>query len=133
MKAKYLVITLIAAALPIAALVAQDSGKNEATQNEEQNSGLTGKDQMMCKSWSEQDAELDQLVADMNSASSDKKLDAIAAVVAKLVEQQKAAHEQMTKMMRSDEKTGMNMCQMMAGMDMKAGQSENGSEHQHHH
>jgi hypothetical protein len=133
MKAKYLVITLIAAALPIAALVAQDSGKNEATQNEEQNSGLTGKDQMMCKSWSEQDAELDQLVADMNSASSDKKLDAIAAVVAKLVEQQKAAHEQMTKMMRSDEKTGMNMCQMMAGMDMKAGQSENGDEHQHHH
>ena len=127
-------IPLIAAALPIAALIAQDSGKNEATQKEEQNVSATGKDQMMCKSWSQQDAELDQLVAEMNSASSDKKLDAIGAVVAKLVEQQKATHEQMTKMMRTDEKTGMNMCRMMAGMDMKSDdQNKNGDEHQHHH
>jgi hypothetical protein len=131
MKTKYLVITLIAAALPMAALVAQDSAKKEPTQKDEQST--TGKDQMMCKSWGQQDAELDKLVAEMNSASSDQKLDAIAAVVAKLVEQRKATHEQMTKMMCSDEKTGMNMCQMMAGMDMKDGQSENGDEHQHHH
>ena len=114
--------------------MAQDSGKNETTQKEEQNLSATGKDQMMCKSWSQQDAELDQLVAEMNSASSDKKLDAVAAVVAKLVEQRKATHEQMTKMMSADEKTGMNMCRMMAGMDMKGdGQNENGDEHQHHH
>ena len=87
---------------------------------------------MMCKSWSQQDAELDQLVAEMNSASSDKKLDAIAAVVAKLVEQRKATHEQMTKMMSSDEKPGMNMCRMMTGMDMKGdGQNESGNEHHH--
>ena len=134
MKTRYLVIPLIAAALPMAGLIAQDSGKKETTQKEEQNVSAAGKDQMMCKSWSQQDAELDQLVAEMNSASSDKKLDAVAAVVAKLVEQRKATHEQMTKMMSADEKTGMNMCRMMAGMDMKGdGQNENGDEHQHHH
>jgi hypothetical protein len=43
----------------------------------------------------DQDAELDKLVAEMNSPSADKKLDAVAAVVAKLVEQRKALHEQM--------------------------------------
>jgi hypothetical protein len=37
--------------------------------------------------WKDRDAELDKLVADMNSAPSDKKSDAIAAVVTKLVEQ----------------------------------------------
>lgn len=118
----------------MAALIGQDSAKQETPQKEEQNLSTTGKDQMMCKSWSQQDAELDQLIAEMNSASSDKKLDAIAAVVAKLVEQRKATHEQMTKMMCTDEKTGINMCRMMAGMDMKGnGQNQNGDEHQHHH
>jgi hypothetical protein len=134
MKTRYLVIPLIAVALPMAGLIAQDSGKKETTQKEEQNVSAAGKDQMMCKSWSQQDAELDQLVAEMNSASSDKKLDAVAAVVAKLVEQRKATHEQMTKMMSADEKTGMNMCRMMAGMDSKTSdQNENGDEHQDHH
>jgi hypothetical protein len=114
--------------------MAQDSGKGETTQKEQQNSSATGKDQMMCKSWSQQDAELDQLVAEMNSASSDKKLDAVAAVVAKLVEQRKASHEQMTKMMSADENTGMNMCRMTAGMGAKSShQNQNGDEHQHHH
>jgi hypothetical protein len=113
MKTRYLLIPLIAAALPMVALVAQDSGKNETTQKEEQNSDMASKDQMMCKSWSQHDAELDQLVAEMNSASSDKKLDAVTAVITKLVEQRKATHEQMTKMMCADEKTGMNMCRMM--------------------
>ena len=134
MKTRYLVIPLIAVALPMAGLIAQDSGKKETTQKEEQNASPAGKDQMMCKSWSQQDAELDQLVAEMNSASSDKKLDAVAAVVAKLIEQRKATHGQMTKMMSADEKTGMNMCRMMAGMDSKTSdQNENGDEHQHHH
>ena len=133
MRTKYLVISLLAAALPMAALIAQDSGKDETTPKEEQNSGMTGKDQMMCKHWSQQDSELDRLVTEMNNAALDKKVDAIAAVVAKLVEQQKAAHEQMTKMMSADTKTEMNMCRMMC-MDMKgAEQSENGDEHQHHH
>jgi hypothetical protein len=134
MKTKYLVISLVAAALPLAGLIAEDTGNQQAAQKQEQNSSTTGKDQMECKSWNQQDAELDQLVADMNSASADKKLDAIAAVVTKLVEQRKATHEQMAKMMSSDENNGMHMCQMMMGMDMKSDEEkQNGEEHSHHH
>ena len=63
----------------------------------------------------EQDAELDKLVTEMNSAPVDKKLDAVAAVLTKLVEQRKAMHEQMQKMMSRNEKEGMGMCRMMMG------------------
>jgi hypothetical protein len=134
MKIKYLAISLIVVALPLAGLIAEDTGNKQTAQKEEQNSSMTGKDQMMCESSKQQDAELDQLVADMNSAAADKKLDAIAAVVNKLVEQRKASHEQMTKMMSADEKTGMHMCQMMMGMDMKSDdEKQNGDEHSHHH
>jgi hypothetical protein len=135
MKTKYLIISLIAAAaLPIAGIVAEDTGDKQTAQKDEQNSSMMGKDQMMCKSWSQQDAEIDKLVADMNSASPDKKLDAVAAVAAKLVEQRKATHEQMTKMMSADEKSGMHMCQMMMGMNMKSDEEkQNGEEHSHHH
>ena len=134
MKTKYLVISLIAVALPLAGLIAEDTGNKQTAQRQEQNSSTTGKDQMACKSFSQQDAELDKLVADMNSAPVDKKLDAIAAVLTKLVEQRKATHEQIANMMSADEKTGMHMCQMMMGMDMKSDQGkQNGEEHSHHH
>ena len=65
---------------------------------------MMGKGQMM-SNWKEQDAELDELVAEMNSAAS-KKLDAVAVVVTKLVEQRKAMHEQMQKMISANEKEG---------------------------
>ena len=39
----------------------------------------------------------------MNSAPADNKLDAVAAVVTKLVEQRKAMHEHMQKMMSANE------------------------------
>jgi hypothetical protein len=134
MKTKYLLILLIAAALPMAGLIAEDTGNKQAAQTQEQNSRTTGKDQMMCESFSQQDTELEKLVADMNSAPADKKLDAIAAVVTKLIEQRKAIHEQMAKMMSADEKTGMHMCEMMTGMDMKSDEGkQNGEEHSHHH
>ena len=67
---------------------------------------MMGKGQMM-SNWKEQDAELDELVAEMNSAAS-KKLDAVAVVVTKLVEQRKAMHEQMQKMISANEKEGSN-------------------------
>ena len=54
----------------------------------------------------------------MNSAPADKKLDTIVAVLNKLVEQRKAMHEQMQKMMSGNDKQGMGMCRMMMGMDM---------------
>jgi hypothetical protein len=114
MKATQLLATLIAATLPLAAIVAEDAGKTETTdQKQGQRSGMMGmkfrmgKGQMM-SNWKEQDAELDKLVAEMNSASADKKLDAVAAVVTKLVlaEQRKAMHERMQKMISANEKEG---------------------------
>ena len=92
MKATHLLATLVAATLPLAAITAEDSSKTETTdQKQEQNSDMTEMKGMMVKgqmmsNWKDQDAELDKLVAEMNSASADKKLDAVAAVVTKLVE-----------------------------------------------
>jgi len=135
MKAKNILLTVsLCAGVGLATLVAQTS-KQQSTpspspmntmdmnQKQEQNSdtmgmkGMMGKGQMM-SNWKDQDAELDKLVAEMNSASADKKLDAVAAVVTKLVEQRKSMHEQMQKMMSDNEKEGMGMCRMMMGMDM---------------
>ena len=122
MKTTELLATLIAATLPLGTIVAEDSGKTETTeQKQEQKSdatgmkGMIGKGQMICNC-KDQDAELDKLIEQMNSAAPDKKLDAIAAVVTKLVEQRKAMHEQMQKMMSTDQKEGMGMCRMMMGM-----------------
>jgi hypothetical protein len=134
MKATHLLATLVAATLPLTAITAEDSSKTETTdQKQEQNSDMTGMKGMMGKgqmmsNWKDQDAELDKLVAEMNSAPADKKLDAVAAVVTKLVEQRKAMHEQMQKMMSANEKEGMGMYRMMMGMG-----DDHGGEHSHHH
>jgi hypothetical protein len=136
MKATHILATLVAATLPLAAITAEDSSKTETTdQKQEQNSDMTGmkgmgKGQMM-SDWKDQDAELDKLVAEMNSAPADKKLDAVAAVVTKLVEQRKAMHEQMQKMMSANEKEGMAMCRMMMMMGMDMG-DDDGGHHSHH-
>jgi hypothetical protein len=136
MKTTHLLVSLIAATLPFAVIVAEDAGKTETTdQKQEQSSemikmkGMMGKGQMM-SNWKDQDAELDKLVAEMNSASADKKLDAVAAVLTKLVEQRKAMHQQMQKMMSANEKDGIGMCRMMMGMDMG---DEHGGKYSHHH
>ncbi len=133
MRATHILATLVAATLPLSVITAEDSSKDETSdQKQEQNSnmkGMMGKGQMM-SNWKDQDAELDKLVAEMNSAPADKKVDAVAAVVAKLVEQRKAMHEQMQKMMSANEKEGMRMCRMMMGMDMG---DDDGGQHSHHH
>jgi hypothetical protein len=137
-------------------VLAEDTTKPEASdQTKEQNSemkdmtgtdmgnmmGMMGMGDMM-SNWKDQDAELDKLVADINSAPSDKKVDAIAAVVTKLVEQHKAMHERMQKMMmeRGDEmlKMGrmMMMMRMMRMMDRMMGsdqESQGESGHAQHH
>ena len=128
MKTTHLLATLIAATLPLAAIVAEDSGKTETgDQMQEQNTGMMAKGQMMAN-WKEQDVELDKLVAEMNSAPADKKFDAVAAVLTKLVQQRKSMHEQMQKMMSTNQKEGMGMCRMMMGMD-KGGDHDG----EHHH
>ena len=112
MKTTNLLATLIAATLPLAAITAEDSGKTKTTDQQQEQStdmsgmkGVMGKGQMMSK-WKDQDAELDKLIDEMNSASADKKLDAVAAVLTKLVAQRKAMHEQMQKMMKKVAKGG---------------------------
>ena len=122
MKTTHLLATLLAAALPLAAIVAEDSGKTEGTdQKQEQGSDMMGMKGMMGKEemskWKDQDAELDKLVAEMNSSPADKKLDTVAAVLSKLVEQRKAMHEQMQEMMTGSDKRGMAMC----GMNKRSG------------
>ena len=52
----------------------------------------------MVSNLKDQDAEFDKLVAEMNGAANDRKIDAVAAVVTKLVEQRKAMHGQMQNM-----------------------------------
>jgi hypothetical protein len=125
MKTTHLLATLIAATLPLTAIPAEDTGQTETTdQKQEQSSDTMGMKGKMMSNWKEQDAELDKLVAEMNSAPADKKLDVVAAVLTKLVEQRKAMHEHMQKMMSANEKEGMGMCRMMMGMDKEGDHSQ---------
>jgi hypothetical protein len=146
MKKTLLLVAIIATAVPLVTVFAENAASPTPTeQTKEENSScmvMTGmnKGKMMgmmsmmgmggmMSNWKEQDAELDKLVDAMNSASSDKKVDAVAAVVAKLVEQRKAMHEAMQKMMAAKGEEMMEMGKMM--MQGKQGESEN--EHSQHH
>lgn len=74
-----------------------------------------------------QDAELTAAVATMNSAEPDKKIDLVAGVVTRLIEQRTAMHAQMAKMEEKMMKhmmghmemgkESMNKCPMMKDMD----------------
>jgi hypothetical protein len=78
-----------------------------------------------------QDADLTAQVAKMNSAPADKKLDLIAAVVTRMVEQRTAINARMAKMQEKMMqhmmqhmqmgKESMSQCPMMKGMDEKSG------------
>ena len=121
----------MAATLPLTAISAEDTAQPQTTdQKQEQNSNSVGMRGKMMSNWKDQDAEIDKLIAEMNSAPADKKLDAVAAVVTKLVEQRKAMHEHMQKMMSANEKEAMGMCRMMMGMDK--GDAHDGKHSQHH-
>jgi hypothetical protein len=125
------------ATLLLVAALGQDSGKSEGTDQHQQQStdpgamkGMTGKGQMT-EEWKNQDAELDKLIAEMNSASADNKLEAMAAVLTKVVEQRKAMHEQIEKILSANGQEAMEMCRMMM---MRAGKSDDESDaHAHHH
>jgi hypothetical protein len=121
-----LLAAITAAAIPLVAVFAEDAATPSPTPTEQtkaensscmdmmgMNEGTMMAMGNMMSNWKEQDAELDKLVASMNSASSDKKLDAIAAVVTKLVEQRKAMHEGMQKMMATEGSEMMKMGRMM--------------------
>jgi len=86
------------------------------------------------------ETELDSLVATMNSARGDAKIDAMAALLAKLVEQRKAMHGMMGEMqpmmmghmarhMEMGGSQGMMGCPMMKGM---MGEESEGGHEAHH-
>jgi hypothetical protein len=56
-----------------------------------------------------EDAELDKLVQQMNAATGEKKVDAMAAVLNKMIEQRKAMHEKMDNMREKMGKMHENM------------------------
>jgi hypothetical protein len=71
------------------------SGTNQGMGHHQQMKAMR---QQMAADIKAQDAELEQLVTQMNSASADQKVDAIAAVVNKLVEDRLALHNQLESM-----------------------------------
>ena len=97
MKSNKLLAAVIAAGLSLVTVFAQDTPRPEATDQE-------------------QDAEMDKLVAAMNSAAPEQKVDAIAALLTKLVEQRKAMRAEMEQNMTAKGKNDMNMCGMMMRM-----------------
>ena len=56
--------------------------------------------QKMMEKMKANDAELDKLVAEMNAATGEKKAEAVAAVVNKMMEQRKAWHSEMESHMK---------------------------------
>ena len=147
MKRTHLLAATVAA-IALGPVLAEDTTKPEAAdQTKEQNDCCMGMMDMgsmmgmdignMMSKWKEQEAELDKLVADMNSAPSDKKVDAIAAVVSKLVEQRKAMRERVQKMMTEGRQEMMKMARMMMRMmDRMMGSDQESPgeiEHSQHH
>lgn len=109
MKSTRILAIIVAAALPGAVLLAQGGPPMK-----EHHAKMSEMHQKMEAEMKAQDAELDKLVADMNAATGGKKVDAIAAVVSKMVEQRKTMHEKMAGM-HMDMEGGMMKHHMMKG------------------
>jgi hypothetical protein len=101
MKTKLLLAIFAAAAFPVAGIAADASDS--------------------------QDAQLNKLLTEMNSAPSDQKISAIVTLLNKLVEERKAAPEQAQQTPAPKKEMGMCMCCDM----MKSNQSDQ-NEHSHH-
>ena len=140
MKTNFLLAAIVATAIPLATVFAENAADpTPGEQTKEENSccmdrrGMRQGNMMrmmgmmrMLSNWKEQDAELDKLVATMNSAPSEKKIDAIAAIVAQLVEQRKAMHEEMQKKVGREM---MRMGRMMMQGDQDNQEDNDNSEH----
>jgi hypothetical protein len=118
MKATFLVTTLVTAALPFAMLRAEDP--TESNPQPEGQTETSGETDMQCMRgintaeiiilWKNQDTELQQLLTEVNQAPADKKADATAALVSKLVQQQTAFHEKVRDLVNADARGGKEMC-----------------------
>jgi hypothetical protein len=133
MRIRHSFLILLAITLPMLVTMAEDTGKtetpNQQTTNDVQNKDTTGKNCNCNRS----SADLDKLVAEMNTATQDKKLDAIAAVVNKLAQESKTSQRETETKAATNEKSEMGMCKMMMGMDMKDSGNNQEGDHEHHH
>ena len=110
MKSIFLLTTLVTATLPFAMLRAEDpTGNNTQQKGQTETSDVTDMQCMQGINTAEllilannQDTELQQLLAEMNQAPADKKTDAIAALVSKLVQQQTAFREKVLDLAKAD-------------------------------
>ena len=99
MKSNQLVGFLVAALLSTGAVWAQDEGMGGMWQGMgKHRAEMVEMHKKIAEQLKTEDAELDKLAAEMNAATGEKKIDAIAAVVNKMVEQRKAWHAQMGAM-----------------------------------
>ena len=81
MKSTHILAIIIAAALPGAALLAQGGHEKMRDMKKENPADMSEMHQKMEAEMKAQDAELDKLVSDMNTATGDKKADAMAALL----------------------------------------------------
>jgi hypothetical protein len=136
MKVRHSFLILLTAAIPMLVTAAEDASKTETansqTTSEAHDQNATDKDAMVCKCGTIS-TNLDKLIADMNGATADKKVDAIAAAVTKLAEELKAARQQSETKTATNEKSEMGMCKMMMGMEMKDSGDDQEGDHEHHH
>jgi hypothetical protein len=98
MKATQILAVAIAGLLQSAALFAQDPGSLYGM-DKQKHRELMPKHAKMMEEQKLQDAEIGKLMAEMNAATGEKRMNAIVAVINKLVEQRKAMHEKMAALL----------------------------------
>jgi len=99
MKSQYLLGIAIAASLSGTALLAQDQPSPMGGMHGMKHGQTMPVHEKLQQLQKTQDAELDKLAAEMNSATGEKRVDAIVVVVNKLIEQRKAMHAEMARHM----------------------------------
>ena len=133
MKIRRSFLILLTATLPMLVATAEDTGKTETansqTAGDTQNKNAADKNCNCTRTGTD----LDKLVAEMNTATADKKLDAIAAVVNKLAQECKASQQRIETKTATNEKSEMGMCKMMMGVNMKDSGDNQEGDHEHHH
>lgn len=95
---------------PASPAVAQEH-QHHASGDQAQNKNMAMHEQMLAE-MKANDARLEALLANVNTASGEAKVDALTAVVGELISQRKAMHEQMMQ--------GGMMCPMMQGVEASA-------------
>ena len=88
MKMRLVILFLVAATFQIGMVAAQDSSDRRHQEMMPIHSKMLQKQKA-------QDAEVDKLLATMNSSTGEQRIDAIVAVINKLVEQRKTMHAEM--------------------------------------